>query len=58
MGLEHWNWKGGITHIRAWIRKLYEYRQWVYAVFERDNYTWLSSEIFKDGHRRLFLAFS
>jgi len=38
MGEKHWNWKGGITKAREWLRKLFEYRQWRADVFTRDNY--------------------
>ena len=36
---DHWNWQGGITPVRESIRKTFEYKQWVQAVFERDNFT-------------------
>ena len=39
MGEKHWNWKDGITNIREFLRKMFEYRQWVSDVFTRDNYT-------------------
>ena len=38
-GEKHWNWKGGITHIRETIRKMFEYRQWVSDCFTRDGFT-------------------
>lgn len=34
----HWNWQGGVTPIRESIRKIFEYKQWVRNVFERDDY--------------------
>jgi len=37
-GEQHWNWRGGITKPREFIRKMFEYRQWVSDVFTRDNY--------------------
>jgi len=33
------SWKGGITPLNKIIRESFEYREWVYEVFERDNYT-------------------
>lgn len=32
-------WKGGITPLQKTIRKSFEYRSWVLAVFERDKFT-------------------
>lgn len=32
-------WKGGITPLNKTIRELFEYREWIRKVFERDNYT-------------------
>lgn len=32
-------WKGGITPLNKMIRELFEYREWIRKVFERDNYT-------------------
>jgi len=34
----HWNWKGGITSKNHKIRESKEYRQWIKAVFSRDNW--------------------
>jgi len=39
IGEKHWNWKGGITPTRETIRKMLEYRQWIYDVFRRDDYS-------------------
>lgn len=39
IGEKHPNWKGGITPINKIIRHSIEYKLWVRAVFERDNYT-------------------
>ena len=36
---KHWNWKGGITPTMMAIRHCLKYRQWVIAVFKRDDYT-------------------
>lgn len=38
-GINHYNYKGGITELDKAIRRLPEYDTWKYGVFERDNYT-------------------
>lgn len=38
-GAKHWNWRGGITHIRETIRKMFEYRLWRDDVYKRDDFT-------------------
>jgi len=38
-GVDHWNWKGGITPQNARIRHSAEYRTWRNSVFKRDNFT-------------------
>ena len=37
-GLNHWNWKGGITSLTFQIRHCYKYRQWRSDIFEKYNY--------------------
>ncbi len=40
MGNEkHWNWKGGIRHIRKKLHETFEYRQWRKTVLKRDKHT-------------------
>ena len=39
VGIQHWNWKGGITSERKILYFSKEYKLWRTAVFERDNYT-------------------
>lgn len=34
-----YNWKGGITKLNHLIRNCLEYREWIMAVFKRDNFT-------------------
>lgn len=38
-GINHHNWKGGITDQRNKDRNTLEQRQWRKAIFQRDNYT-------------------
>ena len=38
-GINHHNWKGGITPINKAIRNSSYYKEWRRAVFERDDYT-------------------
>lgn len=38
-GIEHHNWKGGITEEQSQIRNSAKYKQWRNAVLKRDNYT-------------------
>jgi hypothetical protein len=38
-GARHWNWRGGITKPREFLRKMSEYVVWRTAIYERDNYT-------------------
>ena len=38
-GIQHWNWRGGITNETQKGRKLAIYRIWRIAVFTRDDYT-------------------
>lgn len=38
-GEKHWNWRGGITSMRAIIWGSIEMKNWRKAVYERDNYT-------------------
>lgn len=38
-GEKSYSWKGGITNIRALIRRSYFYRNWRKTVFKRDNWT-------------------
>ena len=40
-GIEHPNWKGGITPINQKIRASFEYKLWRKSVFKRDNWTCL-----------------
>ena len=39
MGSNHPQWKGGVTPKNEKIRKSAEYKVWINAVFERDDYT-------------------
>ena len=39
MGEKNHRWKGGITSLNQKIRHCIEYKNWIRAVFERDNYT-------------------
>lgn len=45
-GVNHPNWKGGMSTVNEKIRKSFEYKLWRTAVFERDNYTcvWCGSK--------------
>lgn len=36
---KHWNWQGGITNKRDWLRFTKDWKEWRKVVFERDNYT-------------------
>lgn len=38
-GANHHSWKGGVTPLVIRIRRCARYRNWVVAIFERDNYT-------------------
>jgi 5-methylcytosine-specific restriction endonuclease McrA len=38
-GVNHWNWKGGVTSIQEKLRKSLEYKNWRRLVFTRDNFT-------------------
>lgn len=39
LGINHWNWKGGVTPKNRLIRGTQEYKLWREAVFKRDNWT-------------------
>lgn len=38
-GINHWNWRGGVTPTNQKLRASFEYREWREAVFNRDNFT-------------------
>lgn len=38
-GEKSYRWRGGITPLHKAIRDLFEYKTWIYEVFEQDNYT-------------------
>lgn len=39
MGVNHHNWKGGISTLRNLVYHTFEYRQWRSDVFTKDNFT-------------------
>jgi hypothetical protein len=52
MGVNHHNWKGGITPIKNQIYYSYKYRQWRSDVFTRDNFTcqWCGDKRYLEAH--------
>ena len=39
IGVNNWNWKGGVNTINRMIRGLSQYREWRLAVYYRDDWT-------------------
>lgn len=54
------NWKGGITPLNQQVRHCLKYKEWIKAIFERDNYTCVlcgkrgSGDLEADHHPKYF----